>query len=80
MIGLLVAILVFNSIAFKTNKCFTAKQMAHIWMFTIAFQLNFDVFVEIKYFGYWYFTQDVDWKAFPTHTVLLPPVNIMILN
>ncbi|MDQ0200452.1 hypothetical protein J2S10_003641 [Neobacillus ginsengisoli] len=51
MIGLIIAIIVFNLIAFKTNKIPTTNQIVHIWSFTIAFQTVFDVFVEFKYHG-----------------------------
>ncbi|MGR3763082.1 CBO0543 family protein [Rossellomorea sp. NS-SX7] len=80
MLGLMIAVILFNFIAFKTNKILTAKQIAHIFAFTIAFQLSFDLYVDLKYHGYWYFTKAVDWAALPAHTILLPPVNMMFLN
>jgi len=80
MIGLTIAIIVFNFIAFKMNKRLTANQIVHLWLFTIAFQSSFDVYVDLKYHGYWYFTDGADWKGLLVHTVLLPPVNMMFLN
>lgn len=80
MIGLLLAIAIFNFVAFKTNKILTANQIVHIWMFTIAFQLNFDVFIEYKYHGYWYFGKEVDWSGTLPHLFLIPPVNMIFLN
>ncbi|MGG1679924.1 hypothetical protein ACIFOT_30030, partial [Neobacillus sp. NRS-1170] len=80
MIGLTIAIIAFNFIAFKTNKRLTNNQIFHIWAFTIAFQQIFDLYIDMKYHGYWYFTKNVDWKALPAHTVLIPPVNMMFLN
>lgn len=80
MLGLVVAIVLFNLMAFKMNKSLSAKQIAHIWVFTIAFQINFDIFIDVKYQGYWYFSRAVDWAALPAHTVLIPPVNIIFLN
>lgn len=80
MFGLLASIFIFNIIAFKTNKTLTTKQIAHLWMFTIAYQMTFDLYVDIKYHGYWYFTKDIDWEAFLAHKVLVPPVNLMFLN
>lgn len=80
MIGLIIAIILFNLIAFKTNKRLTANQIVHIWAFTIAFQMLFDLIVEFKFHGYWYFTKHVDWMGLLAHTVLIPPVNIMFLN
>ncbi|GGM19144.1 hypothetical protein GCM10011351_01230 [Paraliobacillus quinghaiensis] len=80
MIGLILAILTFNIIAFKTNKILNYKQIAHVWVFTIALQLSFDVYVDLKYLGYWYFTPDIDWAAFLPHTFLIPPVNMVFIN
>ena len=80
MIGLTFAIIIFNIIAFKTNKHLTTNQIIHIWVFTIAYQNLFDLFVDMKYHGYWYFTKEVNWRALPAHTVLIPPVNMMFLN
>jgi hypothetical protein len=80
MLTLIVSIIVFNFIAFKTNKRLTAIQIVSIWTFTIAFQLLFDLFVEFKYDAYWYFNKGVEWKGLLPRTVLIPPVNIMFLN
>jgi hypothetical protein len=80
MIGLLIAILAFNFIAFKTNKILTANQIVHIWTFTIAFQIVFDVFMEFKYHAYWYFDKAVDWQGVLPHMLLIPAVNMMFLN
>lgn len=80
MIGLIIAIILFNLIAFKTNKRLTANQIVHIWAFTIAFQVSFDCLIEFKYHAYWYFDKQVDWRGLLPHTVLIPPVNMMFLN
>jgi hypothetical protein len=80
MLTLIVSIIVFNFIAFKTNKRLTAIQIGSIWTFTIAFQLLFDLFVEFKYDAYWYINKGVEWKGLLPRTVLIPPVNIMFLN
>jgi hypothetical protein len=80
MIGLTTAIILFNFIAFTKNKRLTTNQIIHIWTFTISVQNIFDVFVDLKYHGYWYFTKDVSWKELLARTMLLPPVNMMFLN
>ena len=80
MLGLIIAITLFNLIAFKTNKTLTKGQIAHIFVFTTAFQLNFDLYIDLKYHGYWYFTKGIDWFSLPAHSLLLPPVNMMFLN
>lgn len=80
MIGLIIAVILFNLIAFITNKRLTKNQIIHIWLFTITLQTISDLFIDQKYHGYWYFTQAVDWEALPNITMLLPPVNMMFLN
>ncbi|MDD1515305.1 hypothetical protein [Priestia megaterium] len=80
MVGLIIAIILFNLIAFTSRKKLTLNQVLHIWTFTIAFQQTFDLLVEYKYEGYWYFDKEVDWTGLLAHTVLLPPVNMMFLN
>lgn len=80
MILLLLSVFIFNFLAYKTNKTLNKNQSVHIWSFTIAFQLLFDTFIDLKYHGYWYITPGIDWEAFPAYTVLIPPVNIMFLN
>ncbi|MBD0381209.1 hypothetical protein [Paenibacillus sedimenti] len=80
MIGLIIAIVVFNFIAFKTNKRLSANQIVHIWTFTTAFQDTFDLIVDYILHAYWYFTEDIDWLALPAHIALVPPVNMMFLN
>lgn len=80
MIGLIAAIIVYNFIAFKTNKKLTANQIVHIWTFTIAFQSLFDLFIEFKYHGYWYFAKGVEWTGVLPHIFLVPAANIIFLN
>lgn len=80
MIGLLVSVIIFNLIAFKVNKRLTASQIVHIWTFTTAFQNLFDLIVEFKFHGYWYFSSGVDWIGLIPRTILIPPVNIIFLN
>lgn len=80
MFGLYMSIILFNVVAFKTNKSLAAKQIAHIWTFTIAFQSSFDIYIDIKYHAYWYFEKAVDWNSLPAHLVLLPPINTMFLS
>jgi hypothetical protein len=80
MFGLFIAIVAFNYIAFRTNKILTANQIVHIWAFTISFQTTFDVFVEFKYHGYWYFDKVIDWQGILPHMILIPAVNMIFLN
>jgi hypothetical protein len=80
MIGLLIAIFSFNYLAFKSNKILTANQIVHIWSFTIALQVLFDLFIEFKYHGYWYFSKGIDWAGLLPHMFLVPAVNMIFLN
>jgi hypothetical protein len=80
MIGLLAAIILFNFVAFKKNKIMTANQIVHIWVFTIAFQTTFDLFIEFKYHGYWYFDKEVDWRGLLAHIMVVPAANMIFLN
>ncbi|QCJ42736.1 hypothetical protein FAY30_12905 [Bacillus sp. S3] len=80
MVGLIIAIFIFNFIAFTKNKTLTVNQIIHIWTFTIAFQVNFDAFIEFKYHGYWYFSKEIEWKGLIPHLFLVPPANMIFLN
>lgn len=80
MIGLVLAIIIFNVVAFTTNKRLTKNQIVHIWVFTIAFQVLFDAYIDVEYHGYWYFDKSTSFEDLFTLTVLIPPVNIMFLN
>ncbi|MDY0395449.1 hypothetical protein ACFSMW_10570 [Virgibacillus halophilus] len=80
MIGILIAIFVFNLIAFAKNKRLTKNQMIHVWTFTIVFQMVVDYIIDIKYHGYWYFDKAPEWRDLLAVTVLIPPVNMIFLN
>ncbi|WP_328588922.1 hypothetical protein [Niallia nealsonii] len=51
MIGLFLAIIIFNLVAFRINTHLSKKQIAHIWMFIVAFQTVVDVMIDLKYVG-----------------------------
>ncbi|MFN7251395.1 MAG: hypothetical protein ACK4M9_11470 [Anaerobacillus sp.] len=80
MVGLILAIILFNVVAFTTNKRLTKNQIVHIWAFTIVLQLLFDGYIDHKYQGYWYFDKEIGLFDFLPVTVLVPPVNMMFLN
>lgn len=80
MILLYSSVILFNFYAFKKVKKFSGNLMMHIWLFTCVFQILFDVFIDLKYQGYWYVTKGIDWSATPAYTVLIPPVNLLFLN
>jgi hypothetical protein len=80
MIGLILAIIIFNSAAYFCSGRLTRNNKLHIWTFTIAFQLTHDLIVEYKHMAYWYFDKGISWPGLMGHTILLPPVNILFLN
>jgi hypothetical protein len=80
MFGMIIAAILFNFFAFTTKKRLTKNQILHIWTFTISAQLIFDVMIEFKYWGYWYFDKEPNWAGLMAHIVLVPPVNMMFLN
>ena len=80
MIGMLIAIVLFNVVAFITNKRLSKNQIVHIWVFTIALQGLADLYIDQKYHGYWYFSKGIEWASLPTLTMTIPPVNMMFLN
>jgi hypothetical protein len=80
MAGLIISIIIFNIAAVKFGKALSGNQKLHIWTFTIAFQQAFDVIIEFKLHGYWYFSIDPDFGGLLAHMLLLPPVNILFLS
>lgn len=80
MIGLFTAVILFNIAAYLTHKKLSKNEVVHIWMFTCAFQMLVDIFLDIKYHGYWYFSRIIDWASIPALTVLIPPVSIIYLD
>ncbi|RAS80276.1 hypothetical protein [Priestia endophytica] len=80
MIGLMIAIILFNTIAFTMNRRLTINQIVHIWTFTIALQVLVDLYIDGKYHSYWYFNENTEWRDLFTLTILIPPVNMMFLN
>jgi hypothetical protein len=45
MIGLIIAVILFNLLAFITNKRLSKNPIVHIWSFTIALQIIADMFI-----------------------------------
>lgn len=80
MILLYGSVIVFNFLAFKLVKRLSGNMILHIWIFTCCFQVFFDTFIDLKYHGYWFVSQEIDWSAFPGYTLLIPPVNLLFLN
>lgn len=75
MLGLMIAIILYNSLAFLTNKRHTKNQIVHIWTFTIALQVIVDMYLSVEYLGYWYFTKDATLADLLVLIFVIPPVN-----
>jgi len=80
MLGLIIAVILFNSAAFISNKRLTKNQTLHIWVFTIVFQQLVDLYLSLKYHGYWYFNKGVEWSDLPAITLLGAPAIMLFLN
>lgn len=57
MIGLLIAVVLFNLIAFLRNNRLTKNQSVPIGMFTVAFQVIVDSYLSKKFHAYWHFSE-----------------------
>ncbi|BDH61677.1 hypothetical protein MTP04_18070 [Lysinibacillus sp. PLM2] len=80
MIGLIIAVIFFNTVAFITVKQLTKSQMAHMWIFTILLHLLVDLYLGLKYHGYYYFNKGIEWIDLPAVTLITPPVVLLFLN
>ncbi|HWK24748.1 MAG TPA: hypothetical protein VNS08_17170 [Ureibacillus sp.] len=80
MLGLSIAVIILNSVAFISNKRLTENQILHIWLSTIVFQLLVDMYLSLKYHGYWYFNKGVEWSDLPALTLLGAPTIMLFLN
>lgn len=80
MVLLYGSVIIFNFLAFKLVTRFSGNTVLHIWVFTCFFQIFFDIFIDLKYHGYWFVSPGIDWSAFPGYTLLIPPVNLLFLN
>ena len=80
VVGLIISIFVFNYCAFRLNKHLNKNQILHIYIFSITFQLLFDIIIDFKLHAYWYFTIAIEWHVLLYALFLVPPVNILFLN
>lgn len=74
------SIIIFNWVVYKMDKHLSKNQIVHIWIFTSFLETIFDIFVDEKWYGYWYFAKGIDWTNIIVYLLLLPPVNVMIVN
>lgn len=81
MIGLSIAIVISIFVALKMNKRLPMNHVLQIWTFSAALQTGFDIYIAIRYKGYWYFEKDLlEWAGILPHLLLVPAINIIFLN
>ncbi|WP_449619763.1 hypothetical protein [Robertmurraya sp. Marseille-Q9965] len=81
MIGLATGIVVCVFIALMINRKLPMNHVLQIWTFSAAFQTGFDVFMIVRFKGYWYFDNEtIEFAAILPHLFLVPAVNIIFLN
>ncbi|MCM3240456.1 hypothetical protein M3589_22555 [Heyndrickxia oleronia] len=81
MVGLITAIIIFNFIAFKVaTKKLSTNRIVHIIAFTLVLQTSFDLYIEFKYHGYWYFTKGIEYSGLLAHLFVVPPVNVLFIK
>lgn len=80
MLGLIIAVILFNTLAFIAVKRLTKSKMVHMWVFTILFHLFVDLFLGLKYQAYWYFNRGIEWSDVPAIILLSPPAVLMFLD
>ncbi|WEG11288.1 hypothetical protein PU629_14075 [Pullulanibacillus sp. KACC 23026] len=80
MILFIVSLIVFNSIVIVMKKQLTKNQIFHVWKFSMILEMVFDLFIDEKLNGYSYFDKGIDGINIIVYALLIPPVNIMILN
>lgn len=80
MVGLIIAVILFNTAAFITVKRLTKNQIVHMWTFTIVLQSFVDLYLGYTYQGYWYFNNGIEWEDLPVLTLLGPPAVLLYLE
>lgn len=80
MIYLIVSVVIFNVVAYFIPKRITKIEMYATSIFALLFAVFIDLFFELKYQWYWYFTKGVDWASLIVFFGTYPAVNIIILN
>ena len=79
MLGLIIAVILFNSVAFITNKRLLKIKWLHLDIYHII-TILMDVYFSVKYHGYWYFNKGVEWTDLPAFTLLGAPTIMLFLN
>ena len=80
MVGLIIAIIVLNVIAYRKVKRIAKSKIIHICVFTILFHVSVDLFLSVKYGAYWYFDKEIQWTDIPAVALLSPPAALLFLN
>ncbi|MCF3944803.1 hypothetical protein [Oceanobacillus alkalisoli] len=77
MLGLIIAIIAFNGIAFMRVKRLAKSHIVHICTFTILFHVSVDLLLSVKYGAYWYFDREIQWLDVPAVALLSPSAALL---
>ncbi|MBM7680850.1 hypothetical protein JOD43_001014 [Pullulanibacillus pueri] len=80
MVLFVISGILFNTVVYKMNKHLTMNHIVQTWSFTMIFLFVFDIYVDGKWHGYWYFSKEIDWHNLLVYLCLIPPVNVIFLN
>lgn len=80
MVLFIISIIIFNLIVMKMKKHLSKNRIVHIWAFSMISEITFDIFIDEKMNGYWYFWKGIDWTNILVYALIIPPVNVIFLN
>jgi hypothetical protein len=80
MTYLIISIIVFNSILYFIPKRLSKLEMVTTAIFAMFFSILVDVYLDVKYLLYWYFTKEVDWAWLIPLFGTYPALDIIFLN
>lgn len=80
MAFLIVAIVLFNATAFKMPKRLTRVEIYSTCLFASVLQMVVDMYLDVKYDLYGYFSHGVDWLSLVLMVGLYPSASTVFLN
>lgn len=80
MILFSISIVVFNFVVYAMKKRLSKIQILLIWEFSMILEILFDIYIDEKTHGYWYFTPGIDLTNILGYLFLIPPICVAFLN
>ncbi|UJZ87683.1 hypothetical protein L3V65_01160 [Heyndrickxia coagulans] len=80
MVFLIILMIVLNLFAFLMPKKFSGAEMLCTTLFAMCLELIVNLFLDLKYDLFGYFTKGVDWKALCYLFGIYPAINITFIN